>query len=190
MAYLGLLLFHLVFFRRFYFQNPYVYFTSEPADTAFPSLRLLGRRGPDDPYYYPDFRSIPFLQSYYPPTRVLAWLTKSWPLNAAFVAYSAMMAGHYYMASCACYWLLSGGHSTGMALFGAVTLSHLGYAVKQNACINCTVAWLPVLLLAAAQQNVELCGISLGMSLLAGYWPLALYCIPLAGLVWLWPSAW
>ena len=185
----GLLLFHLVFFRRFYFQNPFVYATSEPLDTAFPSSQLLGRclrdrRPVEDPYYYPYYRAIPFLGTYYPVHRLQAWLGSFLPINAAWVLYSLTMVLHFLWASIGAYLLFEPmGHL--LAYFGAITFGYMGYAVKQNSCINYTLAWVPWVFLGADLHLPFLTGFSLGMMTLAGYWPIALYLWPICGFYWL-----
>lgn len=176
--------FNLLFFRRFYFVDPYCYATSEALDTAFPSSRVLGEwyrrgcRGEIDPYYYPYFSSIPFLQTFYPPNILQAVIGTFLPLDAAFILFSFYMVSHFLLASIGAYFLFGGGI---VGLFGAITFAYMGYNVKQNACINCTVAWTPWLLLGASTHNPILFGIALAMGTLAGYWPLWIYLVPMAG---------
>ena len=191
-AFIFLTCFHLLLFRRFYFQNPYVYATSEALEQGFPSWLHLGRclrhrQRVSDPYYYPDYAALPFLSTYYPPHRLSAWLGSFLSLNGAWRLYATTMALHFLFCSLAAYILLVN-HltmSSLTALFGAVTFSSLGYSMKQNSCIVYTLAWVPIWLLSAMQHSISLSAISLGMMLLAGYWPIAIYTIPLGGLLWL-----
>lgn len=183
-------LYHLLLFRHVYFLNPYVYATSEALEQAFASSILLGRclRHPQvvhDPYYYPDYLALPFLSSYYPPHLFQAWVGSWLSLNGAWRVYVGTMVAHFLLCSWSVYILcLRSAMSPWAAMFAAVTLSSLGYAMKQNSSIIYTCAWVPILLLAAPLHSTGLFGISLGMLLLAGYWPVALYTLPLA--CWLW----
>lgn len=187
---IALFLFHLLFFRKFYFQNPFHYATSEPLDTAFPSSRLLGEwyrngcRGQVDKYYYPYYTSIPFLSSFYPPHVVQSWIGTFLSVDVHFILYSLTMVLHFLFASIGAY-LLFQGFGLVPALFGALTLAYMGYNIKQNSCINYTVAWTPWLLLAAETHNPLLFGVSMAMGILAGYWPIWIYMVPLACLYWL-----
>jgi len=196
-AILLLTCYHVLLFRRFYFQNPYVYARSEALEQAFPSWLLLGRslrerglwRGYtqlDDPYYYPDYRSLPFLSSYYPPHAATAWMATWLTLDQAWVLFTITMVIHFLLAS----WMLFGllitmGYTILPSGFASITFSSIGYAMKQNSCIVYTLAWVPISLLAAHLQLSLVYGISLGMMLLAGYWPIALYTIPLGLCGWL-----
>jgi len=196
-AILLLTCYHLLLFRRFYFQNPYVYARSEALEQSFPSWLLLGRqlrkRGLwhgyatlDDPYYYPHYRSLPFLSSYYPPHAATAWMATWLNLDQAWMLYAFTMVSHFWLASVSVYILASSmGCAPLTAGFASLTLSSLGYAMKQNSCIVYTLAWVSVFLLSASLQSTVLTGISLGMMLLAGYWPIGLYVIPLGCLCWL-----
>lgn len=182
----GLVLFNLIFFRRGY-ANPYRYATSEPLDTAYPSMRLLGEwysrgcRGEVDPYYYAYYTSIPFLSSFYPPHVVVSILASKLSLDTGWCLYLFTMFAHFLFGSIGAY-ILFGGGLTG--LFAGITLGYMAYNVKQNSCINYTVAWTPWLLLGASTHNPVLFGTALGMGTLAGYWPLYLYAGPIACLLW------
>lgn len=191
-----LICFHLLLFRRFYFVNPYVYATSEALEQGFASSQLLGRhlrasglfslRPVQDHCYYPDHSALPFLSTYYWPHRLQAWLGSWLPLNQAWWLYSLTMVLHFLMASLAVQMSLSAlGWGTLPSLFGSITISYLGYAMKQNSCIVYTAAWVPIWVLACLQHSWALSGISLGMMLTAGYWPIALYTVPLGCLAWL-----
>ena len=183
---------HLLLFRTFYFINPYHYATSELLEQVFPSWLHLGRSlrhgrlVVEDPYYYPDYAGLPFLSSFYPPHMVSAWLGSWLPLNQAFLLLVLTMVSHCWLASVSVYILaISMGAAPLVAGFASVTLSSLGYALKQNSSIVYTLAWIPSWLLACQSQLTLLSGISLGLMLLAGYWPIALYAVPLGCLCWL-----
>ena len=188
-AFLGLFLFHILFFRRFYFVNPYIYATSEPLDTAFPSSRILGNclrtgAGVDDPYYYPHYSAIPFLSAYYPPHRLQAWVGSFLKLDHAWILYNLTMLLHFFWASIGAFMLFQYFDPT-IRFFGAITFGYMGYAIKQNSCINYTLAWIPWVFYGADIHSPLIMGVSLGMMMLAGYWPVALYIWPLTGCYWL-----
>ena len=72
----GLILFHVCFFRRFYFQNWYINARGEPLEWEFPASRLLGESlrangflsaQVDDPYYLSDYTGLPYTASSIPP---------------------------------------------------------------------------------------------------------------------------
>ena len=183
-----LLLFHLAFFRRFYFINPYAYFTSELASTAFPSTILLGRelrrgRLPRDPYYYQDYTGIPFLYSFYQPHMLVSMLTNMMPLNQGYILYMLGLMLHFLWASLGTYLLFTCYNSI-LALLSAILLPYSAYCIKQNSSIIYTLSWLPWLLLGADTRSVDLLGTAIGATLLAGYWPLGILNIGLSILWW------
>ncbi len=184
-----LVLFNLVFFRRFYFQDPWVFCTSELASTAFPSSQLLGRairenKIPDDPYYYPYYKSIPFLSTFYPPHLLQAYAGAFCRLDIAWLIFCTNLTLHFLWASIGAYLLFSV-FDPYVALFGAVSLAYMGYCIKQNPGIIYTVAWVPWLLCGAEAHDVWLFGTSLGAIILAGYWPIGIYAGALGCLYWL-----
>lgn len=185
----ALVLFHLVFFRKFYFINPYYYARGEVLECEFPSSRLLGealRRGelPGDPYYYPHYTALPFKSSFYPPHMLQAYLGSFLAVDSAFILYWCVLLLHYLLASVGAYLLFSS-YGSAIALFGAITLTHSGYCVKQTSSLVYTIAWIPWMLLGATHGNPILFGLPMGLCILGGYWPLALYGIPFACLYWL-----
>ena len=189
---LSLILFHLAFFRRFYLQNPFIYATGEPLELEFPAGRYLGeclRRGKlphDDPYHFPYYTSLPILSSYYPPHQFISWLQSMLPLNLAWLVHSWGTVLHYLWASIGAFLFFSAmSMNSWISFFGAITLTHCGYAVKQNAPIIYTLSWIPWVLYASQIHDPILWGISTGLMLLAGYWPIALYVIPCAIFYWL-----
>lgn len=190
-VFLGLVLFWGFFFRRFLFQNPYCYATSEPLDTAFPSSRLLGEwyrsgcHGEVDPYYYPYYTGIPFLHSFYPPHVLTSVIGSMLPLDAHWILYTLGVCLHFLWASIGAYLLFSLGFPPTLSFLGAITLAYMGYSVKQNACINYTTAWTPWVILGAITHNPWVMGLSLGMGCLAGYWALWIYLPFFSALLWL-----
>ena len=184
---LGLILFHIIFFRKFYFVNPWIYFCGETAAHEFPSSRLLGEclrknRPIVDKYFYNDFTAHPINASYYPFHRLVSYLGTFLPLDGAYVLYQFGILLHYLFASLVSYHLFGGGM---VGYLGAITLPYVGYAMKNNASIAYTVAWTPVILLGCKLNSSIVLGVGIGMALLAGYWPLLIYIIPFSCLVWL-----
>ena len=184
----GLVLFHFVFFRKFYFQNPYVYATSEPLDTAFPSSHVLGkalRRAQlvEDDCYYPRYRSLPFLSAWYLPHCLQAYIGTFLPINGAWILYNLTMLLHFLFASIGAFMLFQH-FAPAVRFFGAITFAHMGYAIKQNSSIIYTLAWVPWVFYGADIHSPLITGASLGMMTLAGYWPVALYLWPLSGCYW------
>ena len=192
LALCGLGCFHLGCFWRFYLSNPYWYARGEALEQGFSSSILLGRwlRGQGkwghDPYYYANPLALPFLSNFYPPHLAQAWLGSFLSLNQAWVLYWGAMVLHFLLSSIGCYLLMVSPLGRLQAFIGAMTLSVLPYAMKHNSSIVYTHAWL-VLMVLSAMQHITWCyGISLGMVLLAGYWPLALMGVPLSWVVWCW----
>jgi len=88
---------------------------------------------------------------------------------------------HYLWASVGGYLLFSSlGYGPWVSIFGAVTLTHTAYAVKQSNSIVYTLAWFPWLLLGAVSGSLPLWLGSAAMGTLAGYWPLWIYSVPLS----------
>ena len=185
-----LTLFHLAFFRKFYFQNPYCYATSEALDTAFPSSHVLGQalrtgRLVEDDCYYPCYRSLPFLSSFYPPHCLQAMLGAFLPIDARWVLFSLTSVLHFLWSSIGAWLLFSDYPAPWIVFFGAVTFAYMGYSIKQNPSIIYTLAWAPWLLWAANTHRPVWFGLSMGMGILAGYWPVWIPMIPFGGLYWL-----
>ena len=191
----SLLLFHLVFFRRFYFVNPFAYATSANMDTHFPASIHMGRElwakryPPKDPYFYQDFSAIPFHAVFYPPQVLMSALISKLPLDMGFLFFNWTILLHYFWGSVGGWLLLDGlGCPPWVSVTGAATLTHFSYAVKQNPCIAYTLSWFPWLLLASQTHSWGLFGLSWGMILLGGYWPLAPYMLGIGCLSWVFSS--
>lgn len=192
----GLVGFHVCFFRSFYLGNRFIHARGEPLEMEFPASRYLGqwlrRCGfwsfhVEDPGYFPCYEGLPILASFYPWHRFQAWWTACWPVDLAWILFGGGILGHFLLASMACYVFLLQTYPVVVAWFGAMTLTYLAYAIKQNCSIVYTVTWLPLLLLAASAQNGWLYGMSLSLALLAGYWPLTLPVCGWSICLWYWP---
>ena len=179
-AYVLLTIFHLAFWRQFYFGNPYRYATAEVLETFVGSSRLLGewlrgkRRWGDDPYYYANPTALPFLSTWYPPHLLQAYLGSFLSLNGAYRLLLFTMAVHSWLCSMSVYTLLrtQGAMTPWGAGLAALALSYTTYGTKPTPCIVYTMTWVPLYFLSASQHSMMLTGISFGMMLLAGYWPM------------------
>lgn len=189
---------HLLMFRKFYFQNPYIDARGEPLEMEFPAWIHLGREirhhgffrvRVHDPYYFQEYHGFPILATYYPPHRISAWLSSFLGLDHAWILFRGMMVSHFLIGSIAVYVIFT--ILTMEPIIGvlnAITLSYLAYAMKQNCSIVYTLSWLTILLCSGLSHNMILFGTSLGMALLAGYWPLIPGVFLLSCLAWLLPS--
>lgn len=176
----ALILFHLLFFRRFYFINPYCYATSEPMELEFPYWKGDGK----DYWVYPE--CLPILATFYPPFIISRWLGKSLNIDHAWILFQLTNVLHYLWASIGGYLLFRHlGYGEYVSFFGAITLTHMAYSIKQCNSIIYTLAWAPWLLLGAVSHNFTLWLGSASMGILGGYWPLWAYSVPLSLAVWL-----
>ena len=188
-----LTLFHLVFFRRFYWEQPYHGSTAEVLETYLGSSRLLGewlrgyRRWGDDPYYYANPTALPFLSTCYPPHLLQAYLGSWLSLNGAYRLLIGTMVLHYWLSSISVYILLTRWSALSPSLAGlaALSLSYSVSSVKPTPCLVYTMSWIPSYLLSMANHCWWLSGISLGMMLLAGYWPMIVVFGGVGCLAWL-----
>lgn len=197
-AYALLTVFHLAFFRRTYVEQPYHASTAEVLETFLGESRLLGqwlrgqRRWGDDPYYYANPTALPFLSTWYPPHCLQAYLGSFLTLNGAYRCLMLTMALHSWLCSMSVFTLLSAWSALPPWSAGllALSTSSLAYAVKPTPCIVYTMSWIPLYLLSMANHCWWLAGISLGMMLLAGYWPMVVVFGGLGCLSWWLPLPW
>lgn len=169
-----LVAYHFLFFWKFY-RNPYLLCTSELASTFFPHWIWMGRelrqgRFPaQDDIYYKLPGSIPFLATFYPPNLITAWLGSFLSLDKAFLLYMQSILTHYLVGSFLAYYLFGN-------LFAAITLVYAGYCIKlQQPTIAYTLAWIPAMFL-EGWMGVLGCF----MALVAGYYPILVYVLPIA----------
>jgi len=174
-----LVAYHILFFWRIY-SNPFSVARSELLSTFFPSWVHLGRGEKDDKYFWGNYDAHPVLSPYYPFQFLGAKLIKTLSLNQAFKVLAWLVSLHHLFASIGWYYLVLSWSNQYVALFGAVTLTYAGYTIKQQPCIVYTIAWFPWLLLGIATNNKLLALLSLGMVLLAGYYPIGLQIILIA----------
>src|SRR3990167_9671662 len=168
-----LIAYHFLFFWRIY-SSPFSVARSELLSTFFPSWVHLGRGEKDDKYFWGNYDAHPVLSPYYPFQLLGAKLASRISLNQAFKVFTWLVSVHHLFASIGWYYLVLSWSNQYVALFGAVSLAYAGYAIKQQPCVAYTIAWFPWLLLGIATNNLLISGLSFGMVLLAGYYPLGI----------------
>ena len=165
-----LAIYHLIFWWKFY-TKPFIQHTSEMASTFFPYWRA----GKVDGYYkYP--YCIPFLSSFYPVQIVTSWIGRKLSLDSSFVLLNVSVLLHYLLGSILAFYMFRQWASPEVALFGAIVLTYNGCSVKvQQPTIAYTLAWIPGVFIGGWVSVL-----STVMVLLAGYYPVAVYVLPLA----------
>ena len=166
---LALILFHILFFYTLY-TKPFYMATSELLSTFFPYWLKGGKRDS----YWLNPHAHPVLSSYYPLNAVSILCRKFFRLDTSFKIYLYQSLMHYLFASVGWYLFLQGHFSPMVSLFGAITLTYQAYHLKQQHCIIYTLAWFPWIL----NSNSVISSVAVGMTLLAGYYPLAAYLLP------------
>lgn len=187
LEFIGLVLFNLILFRKFYLVNPFAFATSELVGLYFPHWVHLGQKGLKDPYYFPYAWCLPVLSCFYPLHLVGALVAKKLSLNFKFILLCLILTLHFLWASIGSLLFFKTIGCTGAIAFtGACALSYFGYALKQNPCIIYTHAWMPWVFLGAYTGSSSIMGLSLGMITLAGYWPLGIWLGVISVSLWLW----
>lgn len=172
---------------------------SELLSTFFPTWIWQGRewskwRIPKyDPYYWLVADAHPVVSTYYPFSVLFSLIFRVCNIDGRFLAYLLLLLSHvvwgfFGWLNCINYW-----STTTCALLGAITFTFSGYNWKQQPCFQYTVAWFPWLLLGIAKHSILLSGISFGMILLAGYYPIGIQIALVAGcatLYWNCPPYW
>ena len=194
-----LILFNLIFFWKIWL-NPFTISRSELLSTFYPSWLYIGRQArkcqswKTEPCFWLNFHAHPVLSSYYPPHVLTAWIASFLDLDTAFVLLTRTILVHFIWMSFGWYFLLSQSYtSIPLLIFGAITLSYSGYTIKQQPCIIYTIAWFPWILLGIAIHQPFVAGAALGMSLLAGYYPIGIQMLLIsfaASVVWISPISW
>lgn len=158
---------------------------SELLSTFFPTWIWQGREWAKgkvpkyDPYYWINAHSHPVISTYYPFgifTSVLGSKNAKFKISSAFSLLVTSLGVHVLFGLVGWLMVLSVSYSTSIAIFGATTFILAGYNWKQQPCFQYTVAWFPWILYGIATNNVILAGISLGMMILAGYYPIGVQC--------------
>jgi len=154
--------------------------TSELLSTFFPTWIWQGRewrkgRIPKyDPYYWGNAHAHPVLSTYYPLS--LSKLSGFLSINSAFKLMVYNLFAHVLIGFFGYYWLFHSFSDPLPSLFGALTITFGAYSLKQQPCIIYTLAWFPPTL----YQNPVISSIAVGMMLLAGYYPFAIYLLPIS----------
>ena len=134
-----------------------------------------------DPYYWLSSHSHPVVSTYYPPSAMASALFgKTVLLDRAFSCLVNLLLMHTIFGCVGWYMLVRGFSSPLVAIFGALTFTLAGYNWKQQPCSQYTFAWFPWMLLGVATNNQWLAGAALGMTFLAGYYPIGLQTIAIA----------
>lgn len=180
--------YHVLFFWRWY-RDPFLNSTGEMLSTFFPHWIWIGRqirRGRQffkDRIYYFYPACIPFLSTFYPPHFLSAYLSNFLSLDKSFILINFTGFSHYLLSSILSYFAFSQWYSPLVSLFGSVTMAYMAYSIKlQNPCIMYTTAWIPGCFILGPVG-----GLSLGMAILSGYWPLLFPLTPVL-LIHHWPN--
>lgn len=167
-----LVLYNLLFFKKLIL-NPFLNCTSELASTYFPQWRDYKFR---DANYYFLPAGIPFLSMFYPIHWITHALSRKLSLDKAFCILHYSLILHYFLSSVFALLMFNQWYPVGVSLVGAISYSYMAYNIKpNNPCIVYTVCWIPAMFVQG-----WLGAVGLGMCLLAGYYPLLIYIIPLA----------
>jgi len=156
--------------------------TSELLSTFFPTWIWQGRewrkgRIPRyDPYYWGKAHSHPVLSTYYPPSIIASIFSKE--TNRSFIGFIILIAVHIIASFTSWFWLFHTFSGPLPSLFGAITITFGAYSLKQQPCIIYTLAWFPL----ALNQDPVISSIAVGMMILAGYYPFAIYLLPIAAM--------
>ena len=160
---------------------------SELLSTFFPTWIWQGRQWAKwripkyDKYYWLSAYSHPVISTYYAPHAIIGFIGSKISLDGAFNLLVWNMLMHMSFSFFGWYCLVNISTSSNwIALLGAITFTLAGYNWKQQPCFQYTVAWFPWILYGLATHNQWLAGISLGMLLLAGYYPIGLQIIAIA----------
>jgi hypothetical protein len=160
-----LILFNLFFFHRLW-ANPFEMATSELLSTFFPTWINGGKRD----NYWLNPKCHPVLSRFYPMVWCQKLLEKA-SLDVAFHILVRTLLFHFMFCSLGWYILLSRTFSPRVAIFGALTFTYQAMHLRQQPCLVYTIAWFPWIGIVP--------GLAIGMMLLAGYYPYALYLLPL-----------
>ena len=155
--------------------------TSELLSTFFPTWLWQGRewikgRIPKYDNYWGNAHAHPVLSSYYPPSAISSALCAAtkMSLDRAYCCFIAVLASHMVFCLVSWYIVLTG--SQPVRLLGAITIAFGAYSLKQQPCIIYTLAWFPLTL----HANPFVSAFAVGMVLLAGYYPFAIYLLPIS----------
>ncbi len=157
---------------------------SELLSTFFPTWIWQGRQWAKgkvpkyDKFYWLNAHVHPVISTYYFLSSLLsvecAFLEANERINQAFQLLCWSILAHIIFGFLGWFFLISSWGNNGVSLFGAITFTLAGYNWKQQPCYQYTVAWFPWLLYGIASNNLLLSAMSLGMVILAGYYPIGI----------------
>lgn len=150
--------------------------TGELLSTFFPTWLKGGKRDS----YWGDKSAYPVLNYYYP--FKFRWAMAQAGTDKCFTSFVDILLLHYLLASIGWYLLLNAQFGSLVAIFGAITFTYQAFHIRQQPCLVYTIAWFPW---------IAICPwLAIGMILLAGYYPLAIYLLPIGLLLNHDPTQW
>ena len=159
---------------------------SELLSTFFPTWLWQGRmwakgKVPSyDIHYWGSAHSHPVLSTYYPIQIISSIIGSRLHINGSFIFYSWSLISHMVWCVLGWYLFLSQSLSLQIALFGAITFTFQAAHLRQQPCIIYTLSWFPWMLYGLTTHNILLSSVSIGMICLSGYYPLAVYLLPVS----------
>lgn len=161
---------------------------SELLSTFFPTWVWQGRewskwRVPKyENYYWLNSHVHPVLSTYYLPQILVQRVSRlfSSSLDSLYKWFGFSILVHFLWNSIGWYMVLATRCNWGVAIFGALTFTYQAYHLKQQPCIIYTLSWFPWMLYGLLTHNILIGSISIGMTILAGYYPLAIYLLPIS----------
>lgn len=160
---------------------------SELLSTFFPTWLWQGRewskwRIPKYDNYWINAHSHPVLSTYYPPSAITAAMCSSTKmlLDRAFSYLIMLVCLHTLLFFCGWYKLISTFSSPLIALFGAITFTFQASHLRQQPCIIYTLSWFPWMIYGLISHSILISSVSIGMIILAGYYPLAIFLLPIS----------
>lgn len=176
---------------------------SELLSTFFPTWIWQGRcwakgKVPKyDPYFWLVSDAHPVTSTYYPFSAIVSCavglLRPQGASDKGFLSLIGLLFAHILFGFVGWYSLIHSWANTYIALFGAITFTLSAYNWKQQPCLIYTIAWFPWLLTGIATHNILLTGVSFGMTLLAGYYPIGIQATLIAvcaSILWDTPLTW
>ena len=149
---------------------------SELLSTFFPTWLWQGRqwskwRIPRYDNYWINAHAHPVLSTYYPAHILASIYVQGRSIDYAFKVLVYNLFIHILFGFVGWFYFIQTWSNPLIALFGAITLTFQATHLKQQPCIIYTLAWFPW---------IAFCPwLAVGMILLAGYYPIAIYLLPL-----------
>lgn len=158
--------FHALFFWTLY-TKPFTLATSELISTFFPTWL----KGSKYDAFWLNTSAHPVLSKYYPINILSSIYVQGRNRDYAFKVFIFSILGHFLFAVCGWYILLSQWFNPIVGIIGSITFTYQAYHLKQQPCVIYTLAWFPWIAIAP--------WLGVSMTLLAGYYPLAIYLLPM-----------